>query len=92
MATKNYGVRIDTALKEQSSSILKGIGLEFPDAIRIFLTQVVNRGELPIELKQPNSLTLAAREELENSPDKGQSVSSYLLELKALADESSKRI
>lgn len=65
MVTKNYGVRIDPQLKEDSTRILEEIGIGFPDAIRLFLKQVVNRRELPIELKMPNQKTLAAMKELE---------------------------
>ena len=88
MATKNYGIRIDTDLKERSSTILKEIGIEFPDAIRLFLTQVVNRKGIPIEIKRPNSVTLAAMKELDERTDnEGIEIDTYLKELKKLKND-----
>ena len=86
MITKNYGVRIDPELKEESSRILDEIGIAFPDAIRLFLKQVVNRGGLPIELKTPNAVTLEAIKELEEAATPSAVASEeYLQSLKELA-------
>lgn len=65
MSTKSYGVRINPELKDAGSEVLESVGLTFADGVKIFLTQLVNRGEFPLELKRPNSKTLSAIEELE---------------------------
>ena len=65
LATKSYGVRIDPELKDSGCEVLESVGLTFADGVKIFLTQLVNRGEFPLELKRPNSKTLAAMKELE---------------------------
>lgn len=66
MKTQSYGVRLDPELKNAGAEILESIGLNFTDGVRLFLKQMVNRGELPIELKVPNAKTQQAIEELES--------------------------
>lgn len=57
--------RIEADLKAQSESVLKQIGLDMSAAIKVFLTQVVQRQGLPFEvtIAQPNALTLKAIED-----------------------------
>lgn len=54
--------KIAPDLKLQSELILKEIGLDMTSAIRVFLTQVVNTGGIPFEVRvaQPNRDTLSA--------------------------------
>lgn len=54
--------KITPELKLQSEKILKAVGLDMTSAIKVFLTQVVNTGGIPFEIRvaQPNPTTLAA--------------------------------
>lgn len=47
MTSKIVQVRIDSELKNKSEEVLSKIGLNFSDAVRIFLNQVVNDQGLP---------------------------------------------
>jgi len=66
--------RIDPATKEATERILESLGLTPTEAIRLFYLQIAMRGEFPLELHVPNSLTadtleMADRgEELEEFP------------------------
>jgi len=44
--------RVDDLLKAQASAVLASCGLEMSDALRLFLSQVVNRGGLPFPVRQ----------------------------------------
>lgn len=52
--------RVPQALKEDAEQILQQVGLSTSDAIRLFLTQIVNRGHFPLELQSPNQVTVHA--------------------------------
>lgn len=67
MKTQSYGIRLDPALKQEGTEILESVGLNFADGVKLFLKQMVNRGEFPLELKTPNAETRAAIDELESS-------------------------
>ena len=61
--------RIDPDLKTNVSAILKGLGLNESDAIRLFYQQIkLNRG-IPFAIKIPNEETLAALDEVANHKD-----------------------
>ncbi len=49
--------RIDSSTKEASERILSALGLTPTEAIRLLYRQIVIRGEFPLELRVPNSLT-----------------------------------
>ena len=55
--------RITPEVKGQAEEILASIGMSTSDAMRLFLKQVVIRGEFPIELKVPNKKTINAFKE-----------------------------
>ena len=66
MATTNSAIvrcRITPEVKGQAEEILASIGMSTSDAMRLFLKQVVIRGEFPIELKVPNQKTINAFKE-----------------------------
>ncbi|MBF7684086.1 type II toxin-antitoxin system RelB/DinJ family antitoxin [Acinetobacter sp. B5B] len=52
--------RVPQVLKENAEEILQQVGLSTSDAIRLLLTQVVNRGQFPLELQMPNQITIDA--------------------------------
>jgi len=45
-------VRVDEQTKQNASLVLADIGLDVSTAVRMFLRQLVIRGQLPIELMQ----------------------------------------
>ena len=49
--------RLDPETKERSESVLKSIGMSPTDAVRLLYRQIALRGEFPVELRVPNSLT-----------------------------------
>jgi len=55
--------RIAPEVKGQAEEILASIGMSTSDAMRLFLKQVVIRGEFPIELKVPKQKTIKAFKE-----------------------------
>ena len=52
--------RIESDLKEDAQRVLDACGLNFSDAIRLFLRQVVAEQGLPFEVRAPNATTRAA--------------------------------
>jgi DNA-damage-inducible protein J len=56
-------VRVDSALKKESSEILARQGLNMSKAVRMLLHRIVEDKSWPEELKVPNAETLAAMEE-----------------------------
>lgn len=68
--------RIDPAIKEEASRLLRRMGLSMNDAIRLFLHQVITDKGLPFEVTAPNETTVAAvraveRGEVERTSRKG---------------------
>lgn len=49
--------RLDRDTKERSESVLKEIGMSPTEAVRLLYRQIALRGEFPVELRVPNSLT-----------------------------------
>jgi DNA-damage-inducible protein J len=49
--------RIDPAVKNEASKILRSMGLTLSDGIRLFLHQIIVQKELPFSVKTPNSVT-----------------------------------
>jgi len=52
--------RIEPDLKEHAQRVLDACGLNFSDAIRLFLRQLVAKQGLPFEVRVPNAITRAA--------------------------------
>jgi DNA-damage-inducible protein J len=52
--------RIDPELKARAEAILRGLGLNASDAIRLFYTQVTLNAGLPFPVKVPNAETREA--------------------------------
>jgi addiction module RelB/DinJ family antitoxin len=53
MKTEVVRARIESELKAQAAAVLAANGLEFSDAIRLFLRQVVRKGGLPFPVRYP---------------------------------------
>jgi len=60
-------VRVKSSLKEETAKIFEKLGMNYSDAINLFLSQVCLRKGLPFDVKIPNKETLAAMKETENS-------------------------
>lgn len=65
--------RIDSGTKEATERILESLGLTPTEAIRLFYRQIALRGEFPLELRVPNSLTA---ETLEKA-DRGEEIEDF---------------
>lgn len=66
-------VRIKSSLKEETAKIFEKLGMNYSDAINLFLSQVRLRKGLPFDVKIPNKETLAAMKEVEA----GENLTSY---------------
>lgn len=51
--TSAININVDTKIKEEATTILKGLGLNMSTAINMFLTQVVKRDGIPFEVVNP---------------------------------------
>ncbi len=60
MKTETVRARVSHELKQSSEEVLNELGMSVTEAIRLFLTQITLRQEFPLELKRPNTITLAA--------------------------------
>lgn len=52
MTMATVTVRVDEQTKKNASMVLANIGLDVSTAVRIFLRQIVIRGQMPLELVQ----------------------------------------
>ena len=53
MSTTTVQVRIDSALKKETETALKSMGLSMSTAIHLFCRQVVNQGRIPFDIVAP---------------------------------------
>lgn len=58
--TDTVRARIDHNVKVQAEAVLKSIGMDTSDAIRLLLSQIATRKAFPLELRVPNMETIAA--------------------------------
>jgi DNA-damage-inducible protein J len=87
MAQSTVTVRLDEQTKTDATQILADIGLDVSTAVRMFLRQVVIRGQMPIELVQDpfySASNQAALRESLRQLNEGRVVSTTLDDLKAL--------
>lgn len=73
--TTLINVNVDTQVKEEATSILKGLGLNMSTFINMALTQVVKRNGVPFEVVNPTPSkemlqALAEAEDMRKNPDK----------------------
>lgn len=73
--TTLINVNVDTQIKEDATSILKGLGLNMSTAINMFLAQVVKRDGIPFEVVNPKPSkelleAFAEIEKMKKNPDK----------------------
>jgi len=51
-------IRIDKDVKEKARKTLNNLGLDMSSAVKLFLTNVVNRQGIPLDLRTENGFTL----------------------------------
>ena len=60
MSTQNtIQIRIDAKTKQAARKTLDELGLDMSSAVKLFLTNVVNRKGIPLDLRTENGFTLA---------------------------------
>ena len=59
-------MRIEEATFNEAKAILAGLGMNFTDAVNIFVSMVVQTKGLPFEVKLPNAETLQAMKEVDS--------------------------
>lgn len=57
-------IRIDSKTKKAARKTLDGLGLDMSSAIKLFLTNVINRKGIPLDLRTENGFTLAQEQAL----------------------------
>lgn len=57
--------RIDGAVKDEATAVLRTMGLTVSDAVRLMLVRVAREKTLPFDVRTPNAATREAIEELE---------------------------
>src|SRR6266498_1454390 len=83
--------RIDPAIKEEASRLLRRMGLSMSDAIRLFLHQVIADKRLPFEVKAPNETTKAAMRAVERGELERTSLKTIARDWEAGCAKSSRR-
>jgi DNA-damage-inducible protein J len=71
--TATIHARTEPELKKKAEAILKKLGMNYTEAINLFLRQVTLRKGLPFDVKIPNRIT---RETFEKT-DRGEDLKSY---------------
>ena len=66
--TSAININVDKHIKEETTAILKDLGLNMSKVINMFLAQVVKRDGIPFEIKnpKPSKETLKALKEAED--------------------------
>lgn len=59
-------MRIEESTFNEAKAILAGLGMNFTDAVNIFVSMVVQTKGLPFEVKLPNAETLQAMKEADS--------------------------
>lgn len=57
-------IRIDSKTKKAARKTLEAVGLDMSSAVKLFLTNVVNRKGVPLDLLTENGFTLAQEQAL----------------------------
>ena len=58
-AQETIQIRIDAETKAKARKTLEELGLDMSSAVKLFLTNVVNRQGIPFDLKTENGYTIA---------------------------------
>lgn len=72
LQTKEFNMKVQTSMRieeatfNEAKAILAGLGMNFTDAVNIFVSMVVQTKGLPFEVKLPNAETLQAMKEADS--------------------------
>lgn len=61
--TTTIQIRVDEKLKAQANEVLSQLNITMSQAIKMFLSQIVHRDGIPIDLRLPNTEILKRIEE-----------------------------
>ena len=94
MKNDTIQVRIDPEIKKEAEAIINEMGLTLSSAVQLFLTQVIQKREIPFKVvaHKPNWKTRAAMRETERMikhPERYKTYSSHEELLKEVLDEMS---
>ena len=67
MPTATIQVRMDSALKKETETALKSMGLSMSTAIHLFCRHVVNQGRIPFEIVAPSVPNAETRKVLDDA-------------------------
>jgi DNA-damage-inducible protein J len=62
-------IRVDAKTKAAARKTLNELGLDMSGAVKLFLTNVINRQGIPLDLKTENGFTIAQEEALIKETD-----------------------
>lgn len=57
-------IRIDSKTKKAARKMLDEVGIDMSSAVKLFLTNVINRKGIPLDLRTENGFTLAQEQAL----------------------------
>lgn len=57
-------IRVDAKTKAAAKKTLQELGLDMSSAVKLFLTNVINRQAIPLDLRTENGFTLAQEQAL----------------------------
>ena len=63
--TETIRARVDAKLKDQAEEVLRALGLNASEAIRLFYKQVAMQNGMPFDVKIPNAATRKAIQDVE---------------------------
>lgn len=63
MTAVNFNMRLDSELKEQATQVLDNYGLSVPQALKLFLNQVVKTQAVPLSFDWGKELQLTPKAE-----------------------------
>ena len=66
-STTMVHIRVDEKLKREACAALDGMGLSLSDAVRLLLVRVAAEKALPFEIRVPNTSTIRAMEDVNES-------------------------
>jgi len=82
MTTKTTTIRLDESDKKEANQILNELGLNFNQAMNMFVKQLIHQRGLPFDVKIPNKETVDAMSENLNGAKRYDSAESIIGDLR----------
>ena len=83
-------IRIDSKTKKAARKTLDELGLDMSSAVKLFLTNVVNRKGIPLDLRTENGFTLAQEQVLISETEEAKKTSKRFATVDALMKDLSR--